>query len=75
MVQAGEPFPHERTNMQNVIVSIKGDLMILTIDLSKRQGKSASGKTTIIATTSGNVAVPNDKHSGVVFGLNVYTKE
>jgi hypothetical protein len=46
--------------------------MTLEIDLSKRFGKSASGKTTIVATTAGNQAAPNNP--AISYGLNVYTK-
>ena len=58
--------------MQNVKVDIKGTMLVLSVDMSKRFGKSASGKTTIIATTQGNQSVPG--HDGASFGLNVYTK-
>jgi hypothetical protein len=58
--------------MTNVQFDIKGDKLTITVDLSKRNGKSASGKTTVIATTSGNTAL--NHASGAVVGLNVYTK-
>lgn len=55
---------------KNVTVSIVGDIVTLTFDASKTFGRSASGKTTIVATTSGNKVLDN----GVTVGLNVYTK-
>lgn len=58
--------------MQNLNMTVKGSTLTITVDLSKRLGKSASGKTTIIATTQGNQPVPGD--SGAIIGLNVYTK-
>lgn len=58
--------------MTNVKVTVKGTVMTLEIDLSKRFGKSASGKTTIVATTAGNQAAPNNP--AISYGLNVYTK-
>lgn len=57
--------------MQNVDIKVDGKKMVITVDLSKRLGPSKSGKTQIIATTAGNVAVAK----GVTIGLNVYTKE
>ena len=59
---------------KNIIANVSedGTTLTLTIDLTKCQGKSASGKTTIVATSSGNV--PIDNTGGVIVGLNVYTK-
>ena len=56
--------------MKNIEVSIKGNVATITIDLSKRLGKSASGKTVIIASTQGNVEIAE----GVSLGINCYTK-
>lgn len=57
--------------MQNITTKIVGTTLTITIDLAKRFGKSASGKTTIVASTQGNVPVGD---SGVTLGLNAYTK-
>jgi hypothetical protein len=56
--------------MKNVTVKM-GDkgILTITVDTNKSQGMSASGKTEIIGTTSGNVEVED---SGVFVGLNVY---
>lgn len=54
----------------NMKVSVKGDKMTITIDLSKDYGDSKTGKTVQIASTHGNKAVP--EHEGMKFGLNVY---
>ena len=59
--------------MDNVSMSVKGTTLTITIDLSKRGGKSTSGKTTRIASTEGNVPVPGTD-TGAVLGLNCYTK-
>lgn len=59
--------------MKNIDVKVTGDKMVITIDLSKRFGKSASGKTDIIATTAGNVVV-DEKRPGIKLGLNCYFK-
>ncbi len=56
--------------MENVDIKIKGNTMTITVDLSKTVGPSKSGKTTIVATTSGNAAL----EGGVIIGMNVYRK-
>ncbi len=58
--------------MQNIDVAVNGDIMTVRIDLSRRLGKSASGKTTIIATTGGNQKVAGSPD--IQYGINVYTK-
>ncbi len=55
--------------MKNVELSVAGDILTIKVDLSKSFGPSASGKTIIIATTGGNVAIPNRDEK---VGLNVY---
>ena len=54
---------------KNVQFEVKGDKLTLTFDLKKEQGLSGSGKSTIVATTSGNVKVPG---TDVTLGLNAY---
>jgi hypothetical protein len=56
--------------MKNVEIKVDGQKLIITVDLSKEFGKSSSGKTTIIATTAGNVSVPG--HDEIRIGLNCY---
>lgn len=56
--------------MTNVDMKLDGNRLIITADLSKDFGPSKSGKTTIIATTGGNVSVPG--HEAVKVGLNIY---
>ena len=58
--------------MKNVEMKIDGNILTITVDLSKEYGPSSSGKTTIIASTEGNVAVPNRDEK---IGLNVYKKK
>ncbi len=58
--------------MKNVHLSVEGNILTITVDLSKEFGPSASGKTVIIASTEGNVSVP-DREEKV--GLNVYRKK
>jgi hypothetical protein len=55
---------------QNVNVTLSGNTLTITIDISKRLGPSKSGKTVLIASTNGNQAVA----PGVTLGINCYTK-
>jgi hypothetical protein len=55
--------------MQNVITKIKGNKLIIEVDMSKEFGLSASGKTISIASTKGNKVVAD---GGITLGLNVY---
>jgi hypothetical protein len=58
--------------MKNVDVKVEGNILIIKVDLSKEFGPSASGKTIIIASTEGNVSVPDREEK---IGLNVYRKK
>lgn len=61
--------------MLNVTSEIKGDKLVLTVDLTQRHGASSSGKTTIVASTQGNARIaPSGKFADLQFGLNVYAK-
>jgi len=56
--------------MKNVDMKVEGDILTIKIDLSKSYGDSKSGKTEIIATSAGNVSVP--ERDGLKLGLNLY---
>lgn len=56
--------------MQNVSANVKGNVLTITVDLSQRMGPSKTGKTIIVATTSGNAPVPGN--AAIRFGLNVF---
>lgn len=58
--------------MKNVEMSIDGSVLTIRVDLSKEFGPSSTGKTIIIASTEGNVTVPNRQEK---VGLNVYRKK
>lgn len=58
--------------MKNVEMKIEGTTLTITVDLSKEFGPSASGKTIIIASTEGNVTIPERQEK---VGLNVYRKK
>ncbi len=58
--------------MKNIEMTVVGDKLTITVDLSQRFGKSSSGKSTIIASTEGNQSVPG--REDIKIGLNIYTK-
>lgn len=58
--------------MKNIQMTTKGDILTITVDLSKNFGPSASGKTIIIASTEGNQQVEGNP---AIVGLNVYRKK
>lgn len=55
--------------MENIEAEVKGQILTLKVDLSKPGKRSSSGKSTLIATSGGNIEVPG---GGAKFGLNVY---
>lgn len=57
--------------MQNVKTERKGDILTITIDLSKNSGPSKSGKSIVIASTLGNTLIDPEKK--IYLGLNVYS--
>jgi hypothetical protein len=58
--------------MKNVEMKVEGNILTIKVDLTKDFGPSSSGKTIIIASTEGNVSIP-DRPEKV--GLNVYRKK
>jgi hypothetical protein len=58
--------------MKNCDMKLTGNILTITVDVSKDFGKSASGKSIIIASTEGNISLP-DKED-IKIGLNVYKK-
>ena len=61
--------------MKNVQMEVKGNNLIITIDLTQDHGPSKSGKTIAVASTLGNVNVPGEEFSHIKVGLNVYKYE
>ena len=55
--------------MVNVKFKMEKDELIIRVNLKEEHGRSKSGKTIIIASTQGNIAV-----DGGTMGLNVYKK-
>jgi len=58
--------------MKNVEMTVEGSILTIKVDLTKDFGPSSSGKTTIIASTEGNVNIPEREEK---IGLNIYKKK
>ncbi|HLC14712.1 MAG TPA: hypothetical protein VJL89_00595 [Thermodesulfovibrionia bacterium] len=59
--------------MKNVDMTVEGNTLIIKVDLTKEFGLSSSGKSLIIASTEGNMSVPDNAE--VKIGLNIYKKK
>lgn len=59
--------------MKNIEMSVVGNILTIKVDLSKEFGLSSSGKSIIIASTEGNMSVPDSEEAKI--GLNVYKKK
>ena len=55
---------------KNVTMRMEGNKLIIEVEMDQDFGPSKSGKTRIIASTEGNISVPDDED--VKIGLNVY---
>ena len=56
--------------MKNITQKVNGDILTITVDLSKKFGTSKSGKSIVIASTEGNISV--EGHPEIKAGINVY---
>ena len=56
--------------MKNIEMSLNGTILTMKIDISKDFGPSKSGKSITIASTEGNISVPEAED--VKIGVNVY---
>lgn len=56
--------------MKNIEMSLDGTILTMKVDISKEFGASKSGKSITIASTEGNVSIPDAEKIKV--GLNVY---
>jgi hypothetical protein len=61
--------PKREARMKNIQIGIEGSVLTITVDLSKEYGPSASGKSVIVASTEGNVSLPDREEK---LGLNLY---
>jgi hypothetical protein len=59
--------------MKNIEMKAEGNILTITVDLTKEFGPSSSGKTIIIASTEGNIAI--EGHEEIKVGLNIYKKK
>lgn len=55
--------------MENINMTVNGDILTITVDLSKRGAISASGKSVTVASTHGNIPVPG---TDIKAGINIY---
>jgi hypothetical protein len=58
--------------MKNVDMKLNGNILTITVDITKEFGLSSSGKSLIIGSTEGNVSIPEKEE--IKIGLNVYKK-
>lgn len=58
--------------MKNCVMKLSGNMLTITVDISKEFGKSSSGKSIIIGSTEGNVSIPEKED--IKIGLNIYRK-
>lgn len=56
--------------MTNIQAKVEGDKLVLTINLKAPGTPSKSGKSIVVATTSGNASVPGAEQFKL--GLNLY---
>jgi hypothetical protein len=56
--------------MNNVKMTVAGNILTVEIDLTKDYGPSKSEKSIIVATSAGNASVP--EHSDIKIGINVF---
>jgi hypothetical protein len=59
--------------MKNVEMKLEGQNLVITVDITKDFGVSKSGKSITIASTEGNVSIP--EHDDIKIGLNIYRKK
>ena len=59
--------------MKNLVIERDGDILTLTVDLSKDYGPSRrTGKTIIVSSSEGNIVIPGLEDYGFRLGLFVY---
>lgn len=58
--------------MKNCEMKLNGNILTITVDISKEFGLSSSGKSLIISSTEGNISIPEKEE--VKIGLNIYKK-
>jgi hypothetical protein len=58
--------------MTNLKMTVKGNILTIEVDLSKKGTPSTTGKSLVIGSTNGNVEVPGKED--IKIGVNVYKK-
>jgi predicted molibdopterin-dependent oxidoreductase YjgC len=56
--------------MKNIEMRVEGDTLTIVVDLKQEFGLSSSGKSITVASTEGNVSVP--EREDIKIGLNIY---
>ncbi len=59
--------------MKNVDMKLDGSILTIKVDISKDFGESKSGKSITIASTEGNISIPDNEE--IKIGLNIYRKK
>jgi hypothetical protein len=59
--------------MKNIEMKLEGQKLVITVDITKDFGESKSGKSITIASTEGNIPIP--EHDDIKIGLNIYRKK
>lgn len=60
--------------MENIVMTVTGNTLTITIDLSRDLGPSASGKTRLVASSHGATKVKRADGAEISVSLNAYTK-
>jgi hypothetical protein len=73
-----KPGGTRKTTMHNVTHEVRGDKLVITIDIGAQAIQAAppssSGKTYLVGTTGGTVSVPTKHASALTFAINVMAK-
>lgn len=59
--------------MKNIDMKLDGSILTIKVDISKDFGESKSGKSITIASTEGNISIPDNEE--IKIGLNIYRKK
>ncbi len=69
-----ESGPAVGSMSQGCKMEVKGNILTITVDLTKNEGRSASGKTIVIASSHGNTPIVLPDGNKAWVGVNVYKK-
>jgi hypothetical protein len=57
--------------MENISLDVRGDKLVIEVDLTKPGSPSSTGKTNLIATTRGAVPIHYAKRPGLKVAINI----